>query len=142
MRQVTILALLALVLGCEKKQEVDIRPDHLFTQCDGSQLRLPEDVLYSSVVREHKDRWEIQLRNGRYFYVQENPLEYLGISTVPCPDTVEVIKIRHLYPVYQDQMPPGRWVTPEFIHYWYPIREGLETFPDSVFVLSTHGEEE
>ena len=85
---IPIIACLVLV-GCEKKQEVETRPDHLFTQCDGSQLRLPEGALYSSVIREHTDGCEIQLRNGRYFYVQENPLEYLGITSQPCkPETL------------------------------------------------------
>lgn len=53
------------------------RHDHTLTKCNGSQLRLPEGALYGAIIEERQDGWWIQLRSGRMFCVQENPLPFL-----------------------------------------------------------------
>lgn len=100
--------LLAVVLvGCEKKQEVD--------QLVITDFRNPLNAIVDT--------------NERTYLYDHDPCP-------PCPDTVYKYKVK----VVEYQMPPGRWVTSEFICYWCDFSKGLETWPDSVFILSP-GEE-
>lgn len=113
-----ILACLVLVGGCEKEQELDpnaiAEGDTNYTLTESEAMAMFAEAIRDSTL-------PIQFDSDTNIIPQPYQPD-------PCPpETVFV-------------MPPGRWVTSKFFCYWCDLSEALETWPDSVFIL-TRGDE-
>ena len=115
---------LVLVGGCEKKTEIDpnaiAKEDTNYTLTRSEAMAMFAEASRDSIL-------PIQFASDTNII----PQPYQPDSCPPCPDSLSMQSR-----IIITRMPPGRWVTSKFFCYWCDLSEALETWPDSVFILS------